>query len=92
MYAIRSYYAQPDELTGVVVNVVNCSSPAAGDGSVSLLISGGTAGYTIDWQLGSAIIEENSYTISDLSPGGYVITITDSNGCTFVFNCVVMSS
>jgi len=84
--------SQPDELTGVVVNVVNCSSPAAGDGSVSLLISGGTAGYTIDWQLGSAIIEENSYTISDLSPGGYVITITDSNGCTFVFNCVVMSS
>lgn len=48
----------------------------ADDGSIQLTLSGGSAPYSILWDNG-AMTED----ISDLSPGTYIVVVTDSNGC-----------
>lgn len=70
--------------------VVNISGPPAivasttttnascgtNDGSVTLTVNGGTAGYTFNWSNGAT-----SQNITGLAPGAYAVTITDANGC-----------
>ena len=46
------------------------------DGSASVQASGGLAPYTYDWSTGVA-----GSTISNLSIGSYILTVTDANGC-----------
>lgn len=53
------------------------SGPGAGDGSVKAQVSGGVAPYTYNWSNGG-----NTQTISNLGPGTYSVTVTDTNGCT----------
>jgi hypothetical protein len=51
----------------------------ATDGSINVTTSGGTPGYTWDWNSGTFSTED----ISGLSAGTYDLTATDANGCTF---------
>ncbi len=48
------------------------------DGSIALIVSGGTAPYTYLWCTG-----ETTKDIEALKPMVYFVDITDSNGCTF---------
>lgn len=57
-------------------NPVSCFGGA--NGSASVNVSGGTAGYSYLWTQGSAIVSNPS----GLSAGNYSVTITDANGCT----------
>jgi PKD repeat protein len=56
-------------------------------GTIKVDMSGGNAPYSIAWQSdpagisGSVSSISNSYTITDLPSGNYVITVTDSLGC-----------
>ena len=53
--------------------------------SIDLWISGGTGPYFILWsgpENGSVTVNSNSYTISDLPGGSYIISVEDSYGCT----------
>ncbi len=50
-------------------------------GSITVNPNGGTAPYSYLWST-----EETTKTISNLSPGTYLLTISDSNGCTFEFS------
>lgn len=68
----------------ITVTVTDESCMASGDGAISLSISGGTAPYSYSWSNGST-----SQTISGLSAGNYVVTITDANGCTAMANGTV---
>lgn len=47
------------------------------NGSVTLNVSGGTAGYSFNWSNGAS-----SQNIATLPAGNYAVTITDANGCT----------
>lgn len=58
--------------------------PAAGDGSLSLDISGGTAPYSVSWSNG-----QTGVAIQDLSAGTYSATLTDANGCRLEENYVL---
>jgi len=64
-------------------------------GTIKVDMSGGNAPYSIAWQSDPAGISgsvsglSSSYTITNLSSGSYVISITDSIGCTVTENYIV---
>jgi len=68
---------QPTVINVSTPLVDNVSCSGANDGSVVAVANGGTPGYTFNWSNGS---EENS--ASNLAPGDYTVTVTDTNGCT----------
>ncbi|MEO1262943.1 MAG: gliding motility-associated C-terminal domain-containing protein [Bacteroidota bacterium] len=49
------------------------------DGSISLLVSGGTGDYTFEWENTSS----DSSSAVNLSAGEYALTITDESGCEY---------
>ena len=74
-----------DQPTQLIVNIDEISSYGgfnltcydATDGSAKVSGSGGTPPYTYAWSNGA-----NGETITDLTAGTYVVTISDGNGCT----------
>lgn len=46
------------------------------DGSIKVVINGGTAPYTYDWSNGST-----TKNVNNLAPGNYTLTLTDDGGC-----------
>jgi large repetitive protein len=67
---------QPDVLS-IKLAATDVACNGAGNGSIDLLVSGGTFPYTYKWS--------NGYTIEDLinmGPGSYSVQVTDANGCT----------
>lgn len=66
---------EPSAITATPTIVdAHCSS--CPNGSIALAVTGGTPGYTYDWNNGGALSD-----IDDLLPGDYTVTITDLNGC-----------
>jgi large repetitive protein len=57
--------------------VTNVSCNGGNDGSVTVMVSGGTAPYTYSWSPTGG----NGATAIGLSAGNYTITVTDANGC-----------
>ena len=71
----------------LVANVgtqTNVTCKNAGNGGVALTTSGGTGVYTYNWSNGST-----TSSISNLLPGPYSVTISDSKGCTTITNAVI---
>lgn len=69
-------------------NQGNCNTPA----SITTQASGGTAPYTLTWtgpQSGSTNIGTAPYTINNLNPGVYTLSIQDAQGCTDVEQVIV---
>ncbi|MCS7035978.1 MAG: hypothetical protein NZM41_04880, partial [Saprospiraceae bacterium] len=65
----------PDwDLTGVV-KPVTC--PGGSDGAITLTVGGASGGYTFLWSNGLP-----TQNLTNLSPGIYTPTVTDSRGCT----------
>ncbi|MNJ97472.1 HYR domain protein [compost metagenome] len=55
----------------------NISTNGGSDGSISALVSGGTIPYSYSWST-----TDTTNQISNLSAGGYSLSVTDGNGCT----------
>jgi len=70
---------QPPELVFESETLTNISCNGAGDGAISISVSGGTGSYTYSWSNG-----ENSKDISSLSPGDYTLTVTDEKNCQLI--------
>lgn len=66
---------QPLVLSAVTVNALDCND--ANSGSINLLVSGGTPPFNYSWSNG-AIVED----LNAIPAGNYLITVTDSRGCT----------
>lgn len=62
------------QITGTILNA---SSPGASDGSITLLITDGTPGYTVLWSNG-----QTGLVAVNLVTGIYTATVTDYKGCT----------
>jgi gliding motility-associated-like protein len=67
--------AEPDSLA-VVANSIGPRCSDAGDGSISLTITGGTSPYSVSWSGGLT-----GTTISNLQASVYNATVTDANNC-----------
>ncbi|NKQ39204.1 MAG: hypothetical protein HF967_07040, partial [Methanosarcinales archaeon] len=73
---------QPTQITGTITSTnVNCG---ATDGTASVMINGGTPGYTYSWSNGAT-----TQNISGLAAGTYTVTATDTKGCMFTTSTVV---
>ncbi|KAB1065647.1 T9SS type A sorting domain-containing protein [Salibacter halophilus] len=64
-------------LTVSVNDSVSC--PGGSDGEITSVVTGGTAPYSYLWSNSAT-----TSTVSNLSVGTYVLTVTDGNGCTIV--------
>ncbi len=75
---------EPDPI--VVEEIVEPAyCPDFSDGSVELIIFGGTAPYSVEWSAGGETME----SIYDLDPETYSYQITDGNNCTYKGDVVV---
>lgn len=68
---------EPDSLT-LTLGAQDESSPGAGDGSVSVAVSGGIPNYNYLWDDQNASM---SASVSNLNTGTYTVVVTDNNGC-----------
>ncbi len=74
---------EPQPLTATIsTNNVSCNG--GNDGSATVSVSGGTAGYTYSWSSGG-----NLSTETNLSAGNYSVTITDANNCSITQNFTI---
>jgi hypothetical protein len=66
-------------LTPLIVNgvIADASSSSSLNGSVDITPTGGTSPYTYSWSNGAT-----TQDITGLNPGSYMVTTTDSKGCT----------
>lgn len=74
-----------------VINLALSSTNAScgnANGSASVVANGGTPGYSYSWSPSGG----SAANASGLSAGGYVVTVTDSRGCTALGNVVVSNS
>jgi large repetitive protein len=70
--------SQPGADMVVLINQDNILCSGSTSGSASVTVTGGLEPYTFSW---STTPEQTKETATDLSAGGYTVTITDSYGC-----------
>ncbi len=68
--------------------IVDATCTAACDGSISLVVSGGTPGYTYAWSP-AGVTGQGTPNVSGLCAGSYTVTITDAAGCDTTANYTV---
>ncbi|MET3022478.1 gliding motility-associated C-terminal domain-containing protein, partial [Flavobacterium hydatis] len=71
----NSPFATPDLLKLTVASESNVSCNGKNDGTASVTTTGGTPTYSYSWSPSGG----NSATATNLSPGNYVVTVTDIN-------------
>ena len=69
----------PTAALGINSLTLTNSSCGNSDGTAAVIVSGGTANYTFNWQPTGG----NSSTATGLAAGSYTLTIADANACTF---------
>ena len=68
---------EPNLLTSTISATANISCNGSSDGTATVTAAGGTIPYTYAWPSGTPTATETG-----LSPGTYVVTVTDFNSCT----------
>ncbi|MFK8008288.1 MAG: gliding motility-associated C-terminal domain-containing protein [Saprospiraceae bacterium] len=71
----------------VTSNTTNETCSGVADGTATVSPSGGTPGYTYLWSDG-----QTTATANNLTAGDYIVTVTDSNGCTSISTLTVEST
>ncbi|HQP04007.1 MAG TPA: gliding motility-associated C-terminal domain-containing protein, partial [Bacteroidales bacterium] len=75
---------EPEELLISGATVTNVSCNGLTDGSVVILVTGGTTPYQFIWhELGNPTVLSTSSELNEIAAGSYVVEITDQHGCTF---------
>ncbi|MBS1624715.1 MAG: gliding motility-associated C-terminal domain-containing protein [Bacteroidetes bacterium] len=69
-----------------VLTPVSISCPGDSDGSITVVPSGGTPGYTYQW---AAPLSSSAATVSGLAAGSYTVTVTDANSCSSSASAIV---
>jgi hypothetical protein len=73
---ISAEITEPAALSLALDDLQNVSCFGVGDGSISVLTSGGTAPLSAAWSNG-----QTGNAVENLVPGMYQVTLTDANGC-----------
>jgi uncharacterized protein (TIGR02145 family) len=64
------------QAVSTIITSQNATCPTCSDGSAAVAVNGGTLPFTFLWSTGAS-----GSSISNLLPGIYHLTVTDSNGC-----------
>jgi gliding motility-associated-like protein len=70
---------QPDLLTGEF-EIHQASCPEGTDGSISILVSGGTSPYNFEWNNDLSL---TMGTLSSINSGFFTVEVIDNHGCSF---------
>ena len=77
--ATRSFtITQPSALLATAASQTNVSCNGGSNGTATVSVSGGTAGYTYSWSPSGG----TGATATGLTAGTYTVTVTDANSCT----------
>jgi len=85
IYANSITVTQPDSIA--ISAVTTNESGTGANGTIDLTTIGGTAGYSFSWDNGMTTED-----ISGLTAGTYVVTVTDTNGCTQTLSVNITST
>jgi gliding motility-associated-like protein len=86
-YGVVGNVTQPPVLN-LVTSVVNPTSCTQNTGTATVAASGGTPPYTYSWSPSGG----TSNNATNLAAGAYVITVTDSKGCTDTVHIIINTS
>lgn len=75
---------EPAAALSAIASLSHETCAGAGDGSINLMVAGGTAPYSYSWNTGAG-----SEDITGLLPGTYQVTVSDSNGCEIIQNYTI---
>jgi gliding motility-associated-like protein len=78
--------SEPPLLTASINQFNNVSCFGFNDGSATVTPAGGTPNYSYSW---NTVPVQTTQTASGMSPGNYVVTVTDSNGCVVTANITI---
>jgi gliding motility-associated-like protein len=73
--SIITTITEPEELS-LDYTKVDASCPGVADGSISLIITGGTPPYNVIWSDGTTTVDRE-----DITDGTYSVVVSDFNGC-----------
>ncbi|PCH93440.1 MAG: hypothetical protein COB85_07090 [Bacteroidetes bacterium] len=77
--------AEPSALlANALLSEVSCNG--GGDGSITLIVSGGVPSYTYLWD---DLSSQTAITATGLSVGSFTATVTDVNGCTVIASAII---
>ncbi len=81
-----SIITQPALLNAVINTKTNVSCNNGSNGNATVSVSGGTAPYTYSWNTTPV---QTGATASGIRAGSYIVTVTDSKGCTDTANVTI---
>jgi gliding motility-associated-like protein len=81
----------PPAIDIVTNSVTDPANPISNDGSIDISASGGTGFLVYAWSSPNGFSSSNE-DISNLAPGNYNVTVTDSNGCIFDTNFILTAT
>ncbi len=73
---LSTIIGQPSPLTITAITPVNESCAGSGDGSLTAVVSGGSAPYSFVWSTGASTASITA------GAGSYTVNVSDANGCT----------
>lgn len=73
--------------SGALQVMMAATNSTGSDGTITVTVSGGTPNYNSTWS-GSSI-PDNTFFATNLAPGVYTVTVTDSKGCTATASATV---
>ncbi|MBI5218026.1 MAG: gliding motility-associated C-terminal domain-containing protein [Bacteroidia bacterium] len=76
---------QPALLSASISSITNVSCYGDGDGTATIIATGGMAPYSYDWSNGDTLV-----TADSLSGGVYTVTVVDNNNCTTTANTTII--
>ena len=79
---VKTIYVTINQPAALVANYIATDATCSGSNNGSIIIntSGGTSPYAYNWTKNGAAFSTNQ-NLSGLSPGNYLLTVTDANGC-----------
>ncbi|MFK8006772.1 MAG: HYR domain-containing protein [Saprospiraceae bacterium] len=73
---------EPTPIVLSITDITNADCAGTANGSATVGASGGTSPYDFVWSTGLSVVNLTSSTATELTAGGYSVTVTDANGCT----------